>query len=38
MSDFSTSTQVSNWMMPSLEAFKTHVKRAQKNLFKKIDT
>lgn len=37
MSEFSTSTQVQNWMMPSLEAFKTHVKKAQRNLMQKID-
>jgi|LauGreDrversion4_2_1035121.scaffolds.fasta_scaffold579365_1 hypothetical protein len=37
MAEFSSSTQVQNWMMPSLEAFKTHVKKAQKNIMQRID-
>ena len=37
MSDFLSSTQSKQWMMPSIDAFREHAKKSQKNLMQKID-
>jgi hypothetical protein len=37
MSDFLTSTQSNQWMMQSLDAFREHAKKTQKNIASKID-
>jgi hypothetical protein len=37
MADFESSSQLSNWMIPSTDAYKERVKKVQKRIMKKID-